>query len=114
MGAGKMKPWERIQESQQAAPTAGPWQHFQQASNAAAKGDLQERPMLPATILPFAKDPYSGEVEFAVPGIVQDAISAARLPADVASGRVNVMGPDGNVNPDIVGRSLDLAITGCV
>lgn len=61
-----------------------------------------------SSILPVSKD-TQGHLHWAVPGIVQDAISAATLPGDVYSGKTPINGPNGNINPEVIRRSADLA-----
>lgn len=68
------------------------------------------------TILPLTKD-SSGHVSFdsnaGLVGMAKRALagmwSAATLPGDVYTGQTPVLGPDGKINPEVIGRSLDLA-----
>ena len=41
--------------------------------------------------------------------MAQDAWSAAKLPGDVYQGNVNMYGPDGHTNPEVINRAADLA-----
>lgn len=60
-------------------------------------------------ILPFRRDAETGNISLAVPTVVQAIASALRLPGDVATGQTPVRDQTGNINPDVIRRSFDLA-----
>lgn len=74
----------------------------------------QEQGFERSTILPLGKDKATGEVSFAVPGLVKDIYeagkSAVTLPGRVMSGEKQVMGPDGNVSPEMIGEAANFAL----
>lgn len=79
------------------APTSGETETFQRS-----------------TILPLGKDTATGEISFAVPGLVKDIYEAGKkavtLPGRVMSGEAQVFGPDGNVSPEMIGESANFAL----
>lgn len=65
------------------------------------------------SVLPLAKT-RGGDVKFAMPGLLEGLLGAAALPGDVARGKtpMRVTAPETGepvINPDVVGRSADLA-----
>lgn len=59
-------------------------------------------------VLPYGKT-QDGQTQWAVPGIVNDMVSAAALPGDVYSGKTQMAGPDGHTSDEAIKRSFDLA-----
>lgn len=66
-----------------------------------------------STILPLGKDTATGEISFAVPGLVKDAwegiSSAVTAPGRAMSGELQVMGPDGHVTPEAIAEGANFA-----
>lgn len=61
------------------------------------------------SILPFSKD-AQGNVSFdSNAGILGSIKRAVMLPGEVMKGDVQVYGPDGNVSPEVIGRSMESA-----
>lgn len=80
----------------------------------------QQQPDAPAqdtfhrsTILPLGKDMATGEISFAVPGLLKDMFESGKqavtAPGRAMSGELQVMGPDGNVTPEAIGEGLNFA-----
>lgn len=67
-----------------------------------------------STILPLGKDKATGEVSLAVPGLIKDVYEAGKsaltLPGRVMSGETPVMGPDGNVTPEMISEATNFAM----
>lgn len=72
------------------------------------------------TIIPLARNPQTGEVEWTLPkaitaipgiakGIYDSAVSGVTAPGDAYAGRLPVFGPDGNVSDEAIRRGLDFA-----
>jgi hypothetical protein len=59
-------------------------------------------------LLPLGRT-QDGKTQFAVPGIVDDAINAFKLPHDVMTGDIPIRGADGQLSDEAIGRSFDLA-----
>jgi len=66
-----------------------------------------------STILPLGKDTATGEISFAVPGLLKDMFESGKqavtAPGRAMSGELQVMGPDGNVTPEAIGEGLNFA-----
>jgi hypothetical protein len=62
-----------------------------------------------STILPISRDD-AGDMRFTVPRILDPFISAVTLPGEVMRGETPVM-MDGEINPDVIRRSADFALT---
>jgi hypothetical protein len=102
-------------DQQKAIALASARLRAQQAQPASEEDNL-DRSML----LPLAKNKETGSIEFAAPKVITgipDAIksvyegakSIVTAPGDAMSGDLQVMGPDGNVTPEAIGRSLEFA-----
>jgi hypothetical protein len=67
-----------------------------------------------STILPLGKDLATGEISFAVPGILQSAFESGKqavtAPGRAYSGELQVMGPDGHVTQEAIGEGLNAAL----
>lgn len=61
------------------------------------------------TIIPLAKNKKTGEITFSTPQILKDVMDALKLPGDVYTGKTPVTDAAGNVTPDVIGRSFNLA-----
>lgn len=112
-------PWERYAPAQATAPAAKPWEKYGQqaapapeASPAPTSGETDT--FQRSTILPLGKDTATGEISFAVPGLVKDIYEAGKravtLPGRVMTGEAQVFGPDGNVSPEMIGESTNFAL----
>ncbi len=62
-------------------------------------------------IFPFSVDAQGNKQFDSNAGILGAVKRAFMLPGDVYTGKEQVMGPDGNVTPDMIGRSLEFATT---
>lgn len=66
-----------------------------------------------STILPLGKDTKTGEIQWAVPGLLKGLFEAGTqavtAPGRAMSGELQVMGPDGNVTPQAIGEGLNFA-----
>lgn len=83
-----------------------------------ARAELDRRKAAPApdksyksSILPLSKD-AAGNVSFdSNAGILGSLKSAFTLPGDVYTGKEQLRGPDGEITPEVIGRSVDFAGT---
>jgi hypothetical protein len=83
-----------------------------------ARAELERRKAAPApdqsyksSILPISKD-AAGNVSFdSNAGILGSLKSAFTLPGDVYTGKEQLRGPDGEITPEVIGRSMDFAGT---
>jgi hypothetical protein len=62
-----------------------------------------------ASMWPFAKNKRTGDIDFAVPGILKSIGDAVGLPGRVYSGEQPLRGEDGQITDDVIKQSLDLA-----
>lgn len=66
-----------------------------------------------STILPLGKDLATGEISFAVPGLLQGLFESGKqavtAPGRAYSGELQVMGPDGHVTPEAIQEGLNFA-----
>lgn len=116
-------PWEKYKQA--TATKSGPWDKYgaapsvQTAPRPSAQPFLDNplppqeapKPKEPYTsaILPFSRD-AEGNVGFdSNAGILGSIKRAVMLPGEVMKGDVQVYGPDGNVSPEVIGRSLETA-----
>lgn len=78
-------------------------------SNQVAKQDL-EQPL--NDLLPFRTHPVTGEVTFPAQSKFTQAITdALTLPHDALTGKVQVIGPDGQISEEAIARSMNFAGT---
>lgn len=117
-------PWEKYKQAP--APTSGPWAKYatpvQSQAQSVAQPSAQpflDNPLPPqepktqepytGSILPFSRD-AEGNVSFdSNAGILGSIKRAVMLPGEVMKGEVQVYGPDGNVSPEVIGRSFEAA-----
>lgn len=78
------------------------------ARRAAERGDTDEG-YERLSILPLRVHKETGEREFAMPQVLKSVVDAVKLPGEVARGETQVMGEDGRVTDEVIGKSLDLA-----
>ena len=98
----------RITGPDQAGAVAALKKHLGQPSQPEPQPVAPQQERRP-NILPLRRDAESGNIELAVPRIADPIISAVTLPGDVASGRTPVRGPDGQIAPEVIERSIDFA-----
>lgn len=83
---------------------------------AAYTAQQPSKPSYSGSILPFSRD-AQGAVSFdsnaGILGMAKRAFggieSAVALPGDVYTGKTPIVGPDGNINPEVINRSAELA-----
>lgn len=77
-----------------------------------ASGDTQvvRAGILPMSVLRKGGENIPGTAQFDQhSGLMGMALSAARLPGEVYAGKTQLLGPDGNINPAVIGRTTELA-----
>lgn len=93
-------PWEAYQDTAPSAPapSAGPWSAYAEPQ----RGVVDK-------LLGLTGERYQTWPERLVRGAIESSVSAATLPGDVYSGKTPIVGPDGQTNPEVIGRAFELA-----
>lgn len=101
--AGEIRKLQNVQASQQ--PSAQPFLD----NPLPAQEQKPQSQAYSGSVLPFSRD-EQGSVGFdSNAGILGSLKRGFMLPGQVMSGEVPVFGPDGNVSPEVIGRSLETA-----
>lgn len=106
-------PWERYQTGAAQAPAAapaGPWSKYSTPTPPPAPAPAEDKSYT-GQILPFSVDPQGNKHFDSNAGILGAIKRSFMLPGDVYTGKEQVYGANGEVRPEMIGRSLEFAST---